>query len=62
MLCGCGGDRWPIRCLMPNEVERGFHNAGLFSSLFGQFFSLIISNGVCMGSNFEDGDIVVASF
>jgi hypothetical protein len=50
MLCGCRGDRWPIRCLMANEVERGFYNAGLFSSLFGQFFSLIISNDVCMGS------------
>ena len=25
MLCGCQGDRWPIQCLMANEVEMGFY-------------------------------------
>jgi hypothetical protein len=49
MLCGCCGDRWPIRCLMDNEVEKGFHNAGLLCSLFGHFINLVISNNVCVG-------------
>lgn len=62
MLCGCWGDRRPIRCLMANEVERGFYNAGLFCSLFGQFISLVILNNVCMGSDFADSDIVAGCF
>jgi len=33
---------------MVDKVERGFYNAGLFSSLFGQFINLIISNNVCV--------------
>ena len=44
---------------MANEVERGFYNVRLFYSLFGQFISLVISNDVCMGFDFADGDIVV---
>ena len=47
---------------MADEVERGFYNAGLFCSLFGQFISLVISNDVCVGSDFADGDIVVGGF
>ena len=47
---------------MANEVERGFYNAGLFCSLFGQIISLITSNDVCVGSKFADGGIVVGSF
>ena len=45
--------------MMANEVERGFYNAGLFYSVFGQFSSLVISNNVCVGCNFADCDIVV---
>ena len=62
MLCGGWRDRWPIWCLMADVVERGFYNAGLFYSLFGQFISLVISNDVCVGSDFADGDIVVGVF
>ena len=32
---------------------------GLLCSLFGQFISLVISNDLCVGSDFADGDIVV---
>ena len=59
MLCGCRGDTWPTWCLMVNEVEKGFYNAGLFYSLFGQFISLAVSNDVCVGSDLAYGDIVV---
>jgi hypothetical protein len=31
MLCGCQGDRWPIRCLIVDEVERGFYKRGCFA-------------------------------
>ena len=54
-----GGDRWPIRCLMANEAEKGFYNVGLFNYSFSQFFNLVISNEACVGSDFADGDIVV---
>ena len=47
---------------MANEVERGFYNAGLFYSLFGQFINLVIFNGVCVGSDCTDGDIVMGRF
>ena len=60
MLHGCSRDRWPLQYLMTNEVERAFYNARLLCSLFGKFISLVISNDVCVGSNFADGDIVVA--
>ena len=50
-------DSWPIRCLMANEVERGFYNAGLFCSLFGQFINLVVSNDVCVGFDFVDCDV-----
>ena len=43
---------------MADEVERGFYNARSFYSLFGQFTSLVISNDVCAGSDFADGDIL----
>ena len=43
MLCGCCGDRWPIRCLMANEVRRGFYNVGLLCSSFGQFINVTSS-------------------
>ena len=56
------GDRRPIRCMMANEVERGFYNAALFSSLLGQFIILIVSNDVCVSFDFADGDVVVAGF
>ena len=59
MLCGCHGDRWPIQCLMVDEVERGFYNAGFLCFLFGQFNNLVISNDVCVGFEFVDDDIVV---
>ena len=62
MLCGCWRDRWPIRCLRADEVERGFYNASLFCSLFGQLINLVISNDVCVGFDFVDGDIVVGVF
>jgi hypothetical protein len=29
MLCGCQGNRWPIWCLMGDEVKMGFYNAGI---------------------------------
>ena len=54
-----GGNRWPIQCLMADKVERGFYNARLLCSLFGQFISLVISNDDCVGSNFADGYIMV---
>ena len=47
---------------MADEVGRGFYNARLFCSLFGQFISLVISNVVCVGLGFADGDIVVRGF
>jgi hypothetical protein len=47
---------------MANEMERGFYNAGLYYSLFGQFISLDIFNGVCVGSDFMDGEVVVGCF
>ena len=47
---------------MGDEVEWGFSNAGLLCSLFGQFISIIVSNDVCVGSNFAVGDIVVEDF
>ena len=53
-----GGDRLSIWYLMANEVERGFYNAGLLCSLFGQFINLVILNDVCMGFDFADDDIV----
>ena len=60
MLQGCQDDRWPILCLMANEVERRFYNVvGLFYSLFGQFINLVIFNNVCVGSDFANDDIVV---
>ena len=62
MLSRCQGDRWPIQCLMVNEVERDFHNAWLFSSLFGQFISLVVSDDVYVGFDFADGDIAVRGF
>ena len=62
MLCGCQGDRWPIRWLVADEVERGFYNVGLLCSLFGQFINLVISNDVCVGFDFADGNIVVEGF
>ena len=62
MSRGCQGDGWPIQCLIVDEVERGFYNAVLYCSLFGQFTSLIIANNVCVGSDFADGEIVVRSF
>lgn len=62
MLCGCCGDRWPIRCLMADEVERGFYDVKLFHSLFIQFINLVIFNNVCVGFDFADGDIVVGGF
>ena len=61
MLCECWGHRWPIWCVMSDKVERGLYNAGLFCSLFGQFISLIISNDVCVGFDFAEGDIMVGS-
>ena len=57
-----GGDRWPIHCPMANEVKRIFYNVELFLYLFGQFINLIVSNNICVGSNFADGDIVVEFF
>ena len=62
MLCECQGDRRLLQCLMADEVERGLYNTGLFCSLFDQFINLIISNDVCVGSDFADGDIVVKGF
>ena len=62
MLCGRRRHRCPIWCLMVDEMERGFCNAGLFSSLFGQFINLTVTNNVCVGSNFVDGNIVVGGF
>ena len=62
MFSGCWRDRWQIRCLMAVEVERGFYNAGSFYSLFGQFINGIISNDVCVGSNFADDDIMMGDF
>ena len=47
---------------MANEVERGFYDAKLFCSFFGQFISFAISNDVCVGSDFADGNIVVGCF
>jgi hypothetical protein len=44
---------------MADETEGGFQVAGLFHSLFGQFINLIISNNVCVSSNFVDGVIVM---
>jgi hypothetical protein len=61
MLCGCWGDGWPIWCLMSDEVERDFNNVGLLCSLSTHFINLVISDNVCVGSNFLDGDIVVES-
>lgn len=43
-------------------MERGFYNVGLLCSLFGQFFNLIMSIDVCVGSDFADVDIVVGGF
>ena len=48
--------------LMADAVERGFYNAGLFCSMFSQFISHVISNNVCVGSDFADRDIVVGCF
>ena len=66
MLCGCqgegGGGRCPIWCQMADEVERGFYNATLLWSLFGQFNNLVVCNDVCVGYNFVDSDIVVGGF
>ena len=56
MLCGCQGDRWLIWCLMADEVERGFNNAGLFCSFVWHF------NDVCVGFYFADDDMVVGGF
>ena len=42
-------------------VERCY-NAGLFYSLLGRFISLVMSNDVCMGPDFVDGDIMVGGF
>ena len=39
--------------------EKGFLQCGLFHSSFDQFIILFISNDVCVGSDFADGDIVV---
>lgn len=47
---------------MANEVKRIFYNVELFLYLFGQFINLIVSNNICVGSNFADGDIVVEFF
>ena len=48
--------------MMVDEVERGFHNVGLFCSLFGQFINLIVFNNVCVGFDFVDSDIMVRGF
>ena len=42
---------------MVDEVERGTYNAGLFYTLFSQFFNIVVSNDVCVGFDFVDGDI-----
>jgi hypothetical protein len=62
MLCVCLGDRWPIQCMMVNEVERGIYNVGFFCFLYGQFINLVICNDACVGSDFVDDNIVVRSF
>ena len=31
MLRECRRDRWPLWCVMANEVESGFFNAGCFA-------------------------------
>ena len=52
MLYGCWWNKWPIHCMMTDEVERSFYNVRLLCSLFGQFISLVISSDVCVASNF----------
>jgi hypothetical protein len=46
---------------MANEMEKGSYNVGLLCSLFGQFINLIISNDVCVASDFAYCDIVLRS-
>ena len=53
--CGVdvGGDRWPMRW---KEV---FIMQGCFARFLAIFISLIVSNDVCVGFDFADGDVVV---
>ena len=62
MLCRDLGDRWLVWYLIADEVEGDVQNAGLFHFLFGQFVNLVISNNVCVISNFVDGDFVMGVF
>ena len=57
------GNRWPIKCLMANEVESGFLQCRVALLLFlANFMSLIISNDVCVGFDSAGGDVVVECF
>ena len=44
------------------KVAKNFYNVRSFCSLFGQFINLVVSNDVCAGYDFGDGDIVVGGF
>lgn len=62
MLCEGQRDRWQSTVLVGDEVVGSVRDEGLFPSLFGQFFSLVVSNNVCVSSDFVDGDNVMRVF
>lgn len=57
MLCGCRGNRWPIRCLMTDEVDMVFYNAGCSTLCLASLTASSFPMMFVWGFDFADGNI-----